>query len=128
LSFSQPVALCERLSKPQVKQLDYNVYVRRSKTASSPLIFWSPAGGSRCQVPLASLEDLQKLHPEFSANSRYFAGYSGPLFKSAEQGNYQLLQAFPGSKAAARLPSEISKLLGLSETDAPFIGAYPPLP
>ena len=128
LAFSQPVALCERLSKPQVKQLDYNVYVRRSKTASSPLIFWSPAGGSRCQVPLASLEDLQKLHPEFSANSRYFAGYSGPLFKSAEQGNYQLLQAFPGSKAAARLPSEISKLLGLSETDAPFIGAYPPLP
>ncbi len=130
LAFSQTPSLCERLSKPQVKQLDYNVYVRRSKTASSPLIFWSPAGGSRCQVPLASLEDLQKLHPEFSANSRYFAGYDGPLFKSAEPGsyhNYQLLQAFPGSKTAAPLPSEISKLLDLSQTDALFIGAYPPL-
>jgi len=128
LAFSQTPSLCEQLSKPQVKQLDYNAYVRRSKTPSSPLIFWSPAGDSKCQVPLASIEDLQKLHPEFSAKSRNFSNYSGPLFKSAEQGNYQLLQAFPGSKAAARLPSEISKLLGLSETDAPFIGAYPSLP
>jgi hypothetical protein len=68
------------------------------------------------------------MNPEFSANSRNFSNYSGPLFKSAEQGNYQLLQAFAGSKAAARLPSEISKLLDLSETDVPFIGAYPFLP
>jgi len=132
LAFSQTASLCERLSKPQVKQLDYNAYVRRSKTASSPLIFWSPAGGSRCQVPVASLEDLRKLHPEFSAHSHYLADYNGPLFKSAEPGsyhNYQLLQAFPGSKTAAPLPSEISRLLlGQPKTGEPFIGAYPPIP
>jgi parallel beta-helix repeat protein len=131
LAFSQTPSLCERLSKPQVKQLDYNVYVRRSKTPASPLIFWSPAPGSRCQAPLDSPEDLQKLHPEFSANSRYFADYNGPLFKSAEPGsyrNYQLLQAFAGSKTGAPLPSEISKLLGQPKADAPFVGAYPPVP
>jgi hypothetical protein len=130
LAFSQTPSLCERLSKPQVKQLDYNAYVRRSKTEPSPLIFWSPAGGSRCQVPVASPEDLHKLHPEFCAHSSYFADYSGPLFKSAEPGsyhNYQLLQAFAGSKTAAPLPSEISKLMGQPKTDEPFVGAYPPL-
>jgi hypothetical protein len=123
----QPAALCERLNKPQVKQLDYNVYVRRSDT-SVPLVFWSPAPDPNCQVAFESLEGLQKLHPEFSAHSRYFANYNGPLFKSPELGNYQLLQAFPGCTAATALPSETGELLGRGKKDAPFIGAYPPLP
>jgi parallel beta-helix repeat protein len=126
LAFSQPKSLCERLNKPQVKQLDYNVYVRRSET-SVPLIFFSPAPDPNCQVAFESLEGLQKLHPEFSAHSRYFANYGGPLFKSPELDNYQLLKAFPASTTAARLPSEIRKLLGRKD-DTPFIGAYPPLP
>jgi hypothetical protein len=82
-------------------------------------------------VPIASPEELQKLHPEFSAHSRYFANYDGPLFKSAEPGsykNYQLLQAFPDSKTAAPLPAEISKLIGQPTTSELFVGAYPPLP
>ena len=131
LAFSQTPSLCERLSKPQVKQLDYNAYVRRSKTPASPLIFWSPAGGSRCQVPLVSPEDLHKMLPDFSANDRYFADYNGPLFKSAEPGsyhNYQLLQAFPASASAAKLPTDISKLLGLPPTELSFVGAYKPIP
>jgi len=126
LAFSQPASLCERLSKPLVKQLDYNVYVRRSDT-SVPLIFFSPAPGPNCQVAFESLEGLQKLHPEFSAHSRYFANYNGPLFKSSELGNYQLLQAFPGAAKATILPDEIKQLLGQKE-DTTFIGAYPPLP
>ncbi len=127
LAFSQPPFLCERLNKPQVKQLDYNVYVRRSNT-SVPLIFWSPAPDPNCRLSFESPEGLRKMYPEFSANSRNFVNFHGPLFKSPELGNYQLLQAFPASKAAAHLPSEISKLLDLSKKDARFIGAYPPLP
>ncbi len=125
LAFSQPRSLCKRLDKPQVKQLDYNVYVRRAET-TEPMIWWSPAQNDDCQVALESLEDLRKLHPEFSANSRYFANYKGPLFKNAKQGDYQLLEAFGGSNAATQLPSEVSKLLGL-KTDERFTGAYPPV-
>ena len=128
LAFSQPASLCERLDKPQVKQLDYNVYVRRPGAASVPLIWWSPVQNDNCQAAFESLEGLRKLHPEFEADSRYFADYNGPLFKSPELGNYQLLQAFPGSKAAKQLPSQISELLGLAQTDQRFVGAYPPLP
>jgi hypothetical protein len=123
----QPEPLCERLNKPQVKQLDYNVYVRGGDRAE-PLILWSPAADVNCQTRFESPEGLHKLHPEFSGHSRYFANYNGPLFKSPELGNYQLLQAFPGCTAATALPSETGELLSRGKKDARFIGAYPPLP
>jgi hypothetical protein len=126
LVFWQPAFLCSRLNKPQVKQLDYNVFVRRGDKTAGGLIWWSPAPDSDCQAVFDSPEQLHKMNPEFSANCRNFANYDGPLFKSAELGNYELLQAFEGSKPAAPLPQEISKLLGLSQKDAGFIGAYPP--
>jgi hypothetical protein len=124
LAFSQPKSLCEKLNRPQVRQLDYNVYVRRSN-ASIPLISWSPDPNNNCLETFESLEGLRKLHPEFAANSRYFADYSGPLFKSPELGNYQLVKAFPASKTAAPLPSQIKELLG-RKADEHFVGAYPP--
>ena len=127
LVFWQPEKLYERLNKPQVKQLDYNVYVRGGDKAE-PLILWSPAADVNCQTRFESPEGLQKLYPEFSAHSKYFANYSGPLFKSRELGNYQLLKGFPGATAATSLPAEISELLGRPKKDTRFIGAYPPLP
>lgn len=122
----QTASLCKKLSKPQLNQLDHNVYVRSPDNASNALIMWSPVKNKECRIMFESLEDLQKLHPKFSANSQYFADYSGPLFKSDELGHYQLLSGFPGSKAGARLPAEIGKLLGQSEKEVPFIGAFPP--
>jgi parallel beta-helix repeat protein len=122
----QEEKLCEQLNKPQAKQLDYNVYVRGGDR-NEPLILWSPAADVNCQTRFESPEGLQKLHPEFSAHSKYFANYSGPLFKSPELDNYQLLKVFPGSTAATSLPDEISKLLGREKKETPFVGAYPPL-
>ncbi len=124
----QPAGLCEKVNNSQLKQLDYNMYVRGSNTSDNPIILWSPVKNENCRLTFNSLEGLQKLHPEFSAHSRYFANYNGPLFKSSDLGNYQLLQKFPGSTAATRLPAEIRKLLGQSQKDDRFIGAYPPLP
>ncbi len=120
----QPPSICERVNNPQLKQLDYNIYVRGKETTSYPLIMWSPANNDECQVSFNSLDGLRRIHPEFAANSRYLANYHGPLFKSPLLGNYQLLQAFPESESATQLPSEIAKLLGQSKK---FIGAYPPI-
>jgi parallel beta-helix repeat protein len=128
LAFWQQASLCERLKKPQVKQLDHNVYLQSEGNISKRLILWSPAQNPDCQVKFASLEDLRKMYPQFCANSRYFSNYNGPLFKSSELGNYQLLAVFPGSKTAIRIPVEVSKLLGLSEDNSAYIGAYPPMP
>ncbi len=125
LAFSQQASLCGQLTEPQVKQLDYNVYVRGAST-SAPLIYWSPTEGDNCQAALNSPQELHKLRPEFAANSKYFADYNGPLFKSPKLGDYQLLEAFAGARAASEIPSEIGKLLGLKTTER-FVGAYPPI-
>jgi len=140
IAFWQPQNLCEQLNKPQVKQLDYNVYVRRGDSASEPLIMWSPAESENCMQEFKSPEDLQKLHAEFSAHSQNYPNYNGPLFKSPELGNYELLQAFPGSTAASPLPTEIRELLRRfilrsssatengQKQDSRFPGAFPPHP
>ncbi len=128
LAIAQTPSLREQLNKPQVKELHHNMYVRGPHTTSKPLILWSPASNDDCQLPFESLEDLQELHPEFSAHSRYFDNYNGPLFNSPDLCNYELLRAFPGSTTAIRLPAEIRELLGQQKQDTPFIGAYPPLP
>ena len=128
LAFWQQTSLCNRLQKPQVSLLDYNVYVQSEGNRSKHLMLWSPAQNPKCQEKFASLEELQKMFPQFSVNSRYISDYSGPLFKSPELGHYQLLKSFPGCKAAAIIPTDISKLLGLTEENNRYIGAYPPLP
>ena len=120
--------LCERLDKPMMKQMDYNVHVRDTGKTSRPLIYWSPAMNENCQLSFESPKELNKQHPEFSANSKYFANYDGPLFMSHELSNYQLLKGFPGSTAASVLPDEVRKLLGYPKKGARFVGAYPPCP
>jgi hypothetical protein len=124
LAVAQSPSLRERLKEPQLKQLDYNVYLRSSGATSVPLILWSPADNDDCQLAFDSPEALHKLYPEFSDNGRYFANYNGLLFKCAELNNYELLKAFPGSKIALPLPNEISKLLGWEKQQSRFPGAF----
>jgi parallel beta-helix repeat protein len=123
----QPDSLCKQLRTPLLKQLDNNVYVRSNET-SNPLILWSPASGEQCQARFQSLDDLRKLYPEFSASSHYYGNYSGPLFKSTELGNYQLLPTSPGANSGMLLPAEIRKLLNQSKKDGQYVGAYPQMP
>ena len=128
LQIRQPANMYERLKQPQVKQLDYNVYVRTGSPDSQPLIVWSPVADGNHSVQLQSPVELHQLQPGFSAHSRVFANYDGPLFKSAELSNYELLKAFPGSEIATELPTEIRAFLGWEKKDARFPGAFPPCP
>jgi len=121
----QPDKLCGMVTKPQLRQLDYNVYVRTFEDNASALIQWCTFENNDCKTLfLNSVDELQKINPEYSVHSKYFPNYHGPLFKGIEVGNYQLLKSFPGSNDAAVLPSEISKLL---EQTGIYIGAYPPV-
>ena len=123
LSVWQPDTLCRIVTKPQLKQLDYNVYVRSSDYDTTALIQWSTFKNNDCKtLYLNSVGELQKISPEYSVHSSYFPDYHGPLFKGYELGDYQLLKTFPGSNNAAILPSGISKLLGQTEK---YVGAYP---
>ena len=132
LRFEQTKALCGRLTRPQVTQLDGNLYVRRTGPAgppeASPLLVWSPAAGENCTVECATLDELRKLHPEFEAHGQYLAGYPGLIFRSPELGNYELIHSFPGTVPAIAPPDGIQGLLGWSEQDARTPGAYPVRP
>jgi parallel beta-helix repeat protein len=123
----QPDSLNHLFSETQVKQFDYNMYVRHENKNPKPLILWTPAKNNDYQVAFESLDGIRNMYPEFSAHSQYFPD-DVPLFKSRELGNYQLLQTFPGLKDASVVPVEVAKLLGFSKKDMKYIGAYPPLP
>jgi len=123
LRVEQPKALCARLTRPQVKEMDGNVYVRTG--SGGPLLVWSPVAGESCQVELASLEDLRKLQPAFEARGRTFAGWAGALFRSPELANYELAGPLPGSPPTDGLPPEVAKLLGWPAAQARTPGAFP---
>ncbi len=125
LSVWQKAILCGRLDTQQLIELNNNVYVRISDDKATPLLFWSPLDNKECRSYLNTLTDLRKLHPEFSGNSLEFNNYQGPLFKSLELSNLQLLPGFPGSQMATPLPAEISRLLNQTDNGAAYIGAYP---
>jgi hypothetical protein len=124
----QPASLCAQLPNSQLTQLDHNVYVRSGGKTRSPLMLWSPAQNTECQTAFRSLADLRKVYPESSTNSRDYADYDGPLFKSIDLRNYQIVPAFPGSKTGKQLPPEIGKLLHQNGKAGPYVGAYPPMP
>jgi hypothetical protein len=128
LQIRQPSFLRQRLTEPQLKHLDHNVYMRRPNAVSQPLIVWSPAATANSLLNIQSPADLTKLHPEFSAHSKAFDNYDGPLFRCIELDNYELLKAFPGSSAASPLPSEIRTLLRRPKKDSHVPGAFPLCP
>ena len=115
--------LCEKLTKPQFKQIDYNVYVQSTNKKTLPMILWSPVMNDTCIIGFNSPADLNNLHPEFSAHSTLYSDYT--VFKSTDLGNYQMLPEFPGAKTGSPLPDEIRVLLKRPEQDLPYVGAYP---
>jgi parallel beta-helix repeat protein len=121
----QTKVLCGRLTRPQLAQLDDNIYIRKGTASGLPLIVWSPLEGENCTTRFLSPEELHRSLPEFEEHSRYFKDDYGFGFKSPELGNYQLYQALPGLNAADSLPTKIRELLDWSKQDARTPGAYP---
>lgn len=129
LQFGQPAMLCAKLPRPQAKEVGGNVYVRATASGSTaappPLVTWSPAATEGCASTFASLDEFRKQVPAFETGGRQLDLSPPSVFKGPALGRYDLLQALPGTPAAATLPPDIRKLLGWSETDARSAGAYP---
>jgi parallel beta-helix repeat protein len=121
----QPATLCQKLDQSPLKQYDYNVYVKNGESGFKPIVYWSPAANNECQQAVESLDGLKKVFAGSSVNSKFIEGFNLPVFKSVELGNFQLQPSFTGAKAAAVLPAEIQKLLGLPAKYSPYIGAFP---
>jgi parallel beta-helix repeat protein len=120
----QSASLCNELTEPQFNQMDYNVYVRMPGMSHQPLMSWSPVKNNECYQYFNAPDEVTRLIQDFSSNSKYFPDYSGPLFKSKELGNFELLGSFPTGNAGKELPDNISRMLGGKHGN--YIGAYPP--
>jgi hypothetical protein len=121
LQVGQPSALCPKLTRPMLKEVEGNVYVRASLPGASPapLIAWSPAASDNCVSRLASLDEFRKLG--YEAAGRQLDRTPRSVFKSPDLGRYDLLEPLGGTAA----PADIRKLLGWSEEEARTAGAYP---
>jgi len=124
LRFEQMKPLCGKLTKPQVTQLDGNVYVRNGDADAHALIVWSPEDNNNCQVEFRTLEEMRKSHPEFEAHSLYLTNCFGSVLKCPALDNYELIRNFEGP-ALVPLPAEIQQLLGWTEQESRTPGAYP---
>ncbi len=119
----QPQFMCNRLTNPQFKEVDNNVYVKTSDKTAVPMILWSPAMNDQCYEGFNTPSDLHKLHAEFDAHSALYSDYN--VFKSNELGNYQMLPEFPGARSGAPLPDNIRVMLKQPDQEIPYVGAYP---
>ncbi|MBN1302579.1 MAG: right-handed parallel beta-helix repeat-containing protein [Melioribacteraceae bacterium] len=122
----QSPVICETITNQQFKQLDHNIYVSAGDRNIVPSILWGPVKNEICQVSFNTVSDLNSSFNEFGVNSRLFNCYEGPLFKSLELGNFQVLKSFKGIEYGMRMPSEVRKLLPMNKQADIYVGAYPP--
>ncbi len=125
LRFEQPASLCARLPRPQVKEVNGNVYVRAGTPEAltpPPLVVWSPVAGDNCTSTLGSLDEFRKLMPTFDTSGQQLDRTPRSIFKGLDLSRYELLQPLPKGET---IPADVRKLLGWSEEDARSPGAYP---
>jgi parallel beta-helix repeat protein len=123
LRFEQTKVLCGKLTRPQVRCLDGNVYVRSGQARKVPLLVWSPVEDEDCVTELQTLADLRRLQAQFETNGHVLEIELGSIFKSQELGNYELIRSLPGTPGL--LDKDIRGLLGWPVQEAYTPGAYP---
>jgi parallel beta-helix repeat protein len=121
----QPASLCDKVTGTQLKEIDYNFYIKEFGAQKGPIILWSPFRNENCRIMFNSPLELNNLNPAFSKYSKFYQNFIGPLFKGYEVGNYELLQSFQDSYTASNLPREVAKYFNFSSR--PFVGAYNPV-
>jgi hypothetical protein len=127
IRFEQPQTLCSRLTRPMVKELDGNVYVRPSVPGgpAAPLVTWSPAPSDNCRSTFATLDEFRKAVPGFEAMGKQLDRTPGSVLKGIDLGRYDLQSKAGIAKNRIQLPADVRKLLGWTEQDAQWPGAYP---
>jgi Right handed beta helix region len=120
---TQSQILCGTLTNSQLARLDDNVYVRQGASGGQPWMVWSPTGGTNFMAPYATWEEFRQAHPQFEQRGKFLNGDYGSIFKCAELGNYDLIQALPEMEDS--LPPNVRQLLGWSKQGVRPPGAYP---
>ncbi len=110
--------------KPQIKDLDNNVYIRGAVENEAPLVLYSPVNPDDEPVFFDSLQALQKRYPQAELNSLFLHDGNRSPFLSIELKNFELIDPKQVNPAARTLPERIRKQLD-ARRGASYVGAYP---
>ncbi|MBN1925745.1 MAG: right-handed parallel beta-helix repeat-containing protein [Prolixibacteraceae bacterium] len=120
----QPLFMCERLSNPQLSDMNNNLYFLEEKSATDTLIVWSPFNNETCKVNFVSPDELTAINPDFSSESRLYRNHAEAIFNGFEQNDFSLLPGISALCNGAVLPENIAGIMNLKEKDGSFVGAY----
>ena len=125
ISAWQPSEMCQRLNKPQLKDMNNNLFIMESDKQDAVLITWSPANNEACLAELKSPEEINALFPEFSDECNFLKGYSTKLFADFQNFDFSLKGDSATLGKGAIVPEHIANALALKNNTQPFLGAYP---
>jgi hypothetical protein len=121
----QRAVLCDTLTESQMRELDYNVYVRKGARVGEPSYSWSPAEAKDCRALLRCMDDFRALGTGFSENSLEFMDYEGQVLQSIQLRNLQLLPNFPGANHTGPIERHVLDAIGWKAGDQCRPGAFP---
>lgn len=122
VQFAQAKVLCGRLTRPQVAEMDGNVYIRRGPATERPLFVWSPAQGPDCTATFDSLAAFRKAAPAFARHSLDVNGWYGAVLRGEPLDRFEPVRSFP---SAVAVPADVRALAGWPASGPLAAGAYP---
>jgi hypothetical protein len=129
LEFVQSPALCGKLLRPQVKQVDGNLYLRAPATENSaaqpPLIVYAPSTEEKCSTQFATVADFHKVISEFEKNGAEIDQTPRSILQGPDLGHYELRRVPPNLPTGELIPADVRSLLGWSESESRTRGAFP---
>ncbi|MEX0845312.1 MAG: hypothetical protein WD022_08515, partial [Balneolaceae bacterium] len=89
--------MCEQFQTPSLTQLDHNAYVKLNKN-DAPVIWMAQKLNSECINAFKGSNELHQANSDYASNSVSLINYEGPLFKSMDLKNFELLKDFEAKK------------------------------
>ncbi len=121
----QPAVMCERLNKPQLSDMNNNLYMLEGEAPKKSLINWSPALNDTCSVLISSPAQLTALYPAFEIQSVMLVKQQKSVFADFEGMDYKLSASARGAVKPALLSEKTVKAMGgTGKPEISYIGAY----
>ncbi|SMO86768.1 right-handed parallel beta-helix repeat-containing protein [Gracilimonas mengyeensis] len=115
--------MCEDFGTPSLTELDHNAYVKLNDN-EGPITWMAQNINGQCVSEFSNTAAVNRAISDFAENSFSFTDYEGPLFKSIDLKNFELLDGFKGASAAGDIPSYIQEVINRNDSEG-YIGAYP---
>lgn len=122
LGFVQSKALAGKLTRPQARLVDGNLYVGGGEKAD--LVAWAPVGGEAACASYKTLALLRKALPGVEEQGARLDTDLASLFRSPELSRYDLLPGLQPAPSPRPLSGEILSALGWTRGTELVPGAY----